>query len=260
MQYLRVAHPNGIDWATSTDGAVELLSGAPWAGGQPTGARFAFGEVRLLAPVQPSKLICIGRNYAEHAAELGNQAPTEPMFFLKAPSALIGPDEAIELPYPEHQNHWEAELAVVIGRRAKRVTESEALDYVFGYTAACDISDRDIQKADAPFGFGRAKSFDTFCPCGPAITPASQVDPSDLRITLTCNGETRQDDSTALMIHNVPKLISFLSGIMTLEPGDLILTGTPKGVGAMHPGDELAITIAGIGTLRNTVREGTPNR
>lgn len=254
MQYLRVAHPNGTDWARSSGESVELLSGAPWAGGQPTGVSYALHEVRLLAPAQPSKLICIGRNYADHAAELGNVAPTEPMFFLKAPSALIGPDEAIELPYPEHQNHWETELAVVIGTRAKRVTEAEALDYVFGYTIACDISDRDIQKGDAPFGFGRAKSFDTFCPCGPAITPAADLDPSDLRITLTCNGQVRQDDSTALMIHNLPKLISFLSGIMTLEPGDLILTGTPKGVGAMKPGDQLVMTIAGIGTLRNTVR------
>jgi 2-keto-4-pentenoate hydratase/2-oxohepta-3-ene-1,7-dioic acid hydratase in catechol pathway len=136
MQYLRVAHPNGIDFARSHDGWVEILSGAPWAGGQPTGARYTLDEVKLLTPVQPSKLICIGRNYAEHAAELGNQAPTEPMFFLKAPSALIGPDEAIELPHPEHQNHWEAELAAVIGKRAKRVTEAEALNYVFDYTIA----------------------------------------------------------------------------------------------------------------------------
>jgi 2-keto-4-pentenoate hydratase/2-oxohepta-3-ene-1,7-dioic acid hydratase in catechol pathway len=254
MQYLRVAHAGGTDWARSIDGSIELLSGAPWAGGQPTGNHLTLNEVELLAPVQPSKLVCIGRNYAEHAAELGNQAPTEPMFFLKAPSALIGPEEAIELPHPEHQNHWEAELAVVIGKRVKRVTEAEALDYVFGYTIACDISDRDLQKADAPFGFGRAKSFDTFCPCGPAITPAADLNPADRRITLTCNGEVRQDDSTALMIHNVPKLISFLSGIMTLEPGDLLLTGTPKGVGAMKPGDDLAISIEGIGTLRNTVR------
>lgn len=254
MQYLRVAHPNGTDWARSADDSVELLTGAPWAGGQPTGTRYRLDQVQLLAPAQPSKLICIGRNYADHAAELGNVAPSEPMFFLKAPSALIGPDEAIELPYPEHQNHWEAELAAAIGKRAKRVTEAEALEYVFGYTIACDISDRDMQKADAPFGFGRAKSFDTFCPCGPVITPADQIDPSDVRITLTCNGEVRQDDSTALMIHNLPKLISFLSGIMTLEPGDLILTGTPKGVGAMRPGDALAITIPGIGTLRNPVR------
>lgn len=254
MQYVRVAHAGGTDWAVLDADSVALLSGAPWAGGQPTGTRLTRSEVTLLAPVQPSKLICIGRNYAEHAAELGNQAPTEPMFFLKAPSALIGPDAVIELPHPEHQNHWEAELAVVIGKRAKRVTEAEALDYVFGYTAACDISDRDLQKADAPFGFGRAKSFDTFCPCGPAITPADRLNPADVRVTLTCNGEVRQDDSTALMIHTVPKLISFLSAIMTLEPGDLILTGTPKGVGAMKPGDELAITIAGVGTLKNSVR------
>lgn len=260
MQYVRVAHSKGIDYGSVQDGWIELLSGAPWAGGQPTGARYRQEEVRLLAPVEPSKLICIGRNYAEHAAELGNLAPTEPMFFLKAPSSLIGPDEAIELPHPEHQNHWEAELAAVIGRRAKRVSEAEALDYVFGYTAACDISDRDLQKGDVPFGFGRAKSYDTFCPCGPAITPADQLDPSDVRVMLTCNGEIRQDDSTALMIHNLPKLIAFLSAIMTLEPGDVILTGTPKGVGRMQPGDQIEISIAGIGSLRNPVRAVAPNR
>jgi 2-keto-4-pentenoate hydratase/2-oxohepta-3-ene-1,7-dioic acid hydratase in catechol pathway len=254
MQYVRIARGATAAWAALTDGWVRILTAAPYAGGEPTGESLRIEEVRLLPPVEPSKIICIGRNYAEHAAELGNQAPTEPMFFLKAPSALIGPGDAIQLPHPEHTNHWEAELAVVMGRRAKQVDPAEALDYLFGYTIACDISDRDLQKADAPFGFGRAKSYDTFCPCGPAITPADRIDPFNCQITLTCNGEVRQQDSTSLMIHNVPKLISFLSGIMTLEPGDLILTGTPKGVGAMKPGDELAITIPGIGTLRNPVR------
>lgn len=253
MQFVRFLSQTGPRWGRLQGEQILEVSGAPYDGGTETGRSVLAADVQLLAPVDPSKLICIGRNYAEHAAELGNLAPSEPMFFLKAPSSLIGTGELIVLPEGSRNIHWEAELAVVIGRRAKQVTEAEALDYVFGYTAANDVSDRDLQKADAPFGFGRAKSYDTFCPCGPVLVTEG-VNPLDVPVSLTCNDEVRQSDSTALMIHPVPKLISFLSGIMTLMPGDVILSGTPKGVGAMKQGDLLEIYIPGIGTLSNQVR------
>lgn len=253
MQYVRFSTDQGPRWGRVDHTSIVPLDGAPYNGGREIGPTFSLENAQLLPPVEPSKIVCIGRNYADHAAELGNVAPGEPMFFLKAPSALIGTDESIVIPDPGHTVHWEAELAVVIGKRAKAVRADEALAYVFGYTAACDISDRSYQKADAPFGFGRAKSFDTFCPCGPTLQTEG-IDPHNTQITLTCNDEIRQSDSTALMIHDVPKLISFLSGIMTLMPGDMILTGTPKGVGAMKAGDLIEITIPGIGTLRNPVQ------
>lgn len=253
MYYVRFVESAEARWGQLIDQTVVALDRAPYLGGQATDLTYPLESVRLLAPVEPSKIICIGRNYADHAAELGNQAPSEPMFFLKPPSALIGPNDSIVIPDRSHAIHWEAELGVVIGRRCKQVSAADALSYVFGYTIANDVSDRDYQKADAPFGFGRGKGFDTFCPCGPVIATEG-VDPQNVHITLTCNEETRQSDSTSLMLHNVPRLIQFVSGIMTLCPGDLILTGTPKGVGAMKPGDLIEISIPGIGTLANPVQ------
>ncbi len=253
MRYIRFVTDDAAPrWGRQVDEVVHELDGAPYEGGRPTGRTVPMGSVQLLAPVAPSKIVCIGRNYHEHAAELGNAAPERPMFFLKAPSALIGPGEAIQVPDREATVHWEAELAVVIGKRMKNVAEEEALSYVFGYTIANDVSNRDAQKADGAFGFGRGKSYDTFCPCGPALVTEG-IDPSDVHITLTCNDEVRQSDSTRLMIHPVPKLLSYLSQIMTLMPGDMVLTGTPKGVGAMKPGDLIEIHIPGIGTLANPV-------
>lgn len=253
MQYIRFQSPMGSCWGLVHEAGVVELDGAPYLGGKETARTYPLDSVKLLPPVEPSKIVCIGRNYAEHAAELGNQAPSEPMFFLKAPSALIAQGEAIMIPNPGHATHWEAELGVVIGKAARQVRAEEALEYIFAYTIANDVSDRDHQKADAPFGFGRGKSYDTFCPVGPVLVTEG-IDPLDVQVTLTCNGEVRQNDSTALMLHNVPKLISFLSAIMTLVPGDLILTGTPKGVGPMKSGDTVTITIPGIGTLSNPVR------
>lgn len=252
MQFVRFFWGEKARWGRVEGDSVQELDGAPYLGGADVGRVFPLDDLELMAPVEPSKIICIGRNYAEHAAELGNLAPSEPMFFLKAPSAMIGPGETIKIPFPGHAVHWEAELAAVIGKRARQVPREQALAYVFGYTIANDISDRDIQKAETPFGFGRAKSYDTFCPCGPVLVTEG-INPLDVHITLTCNEEVRQSDSTALMMHNLPKLISFLSGIMTLMPGDLILTGTPKGVGAMKAGDLIEISIPGIGTLANPV-------
>lgn len=253
MQYIRFQSPNGPRWGRVQEGGVHELDGAPYLGGRETRQTYPLASLKLLPPAEPSKIICVGRNYAEHAAELGNVAPTEPMFFLKPPSALVGPGDAIELAYPEHAIHYEAELAIVIGSRTRNVGPESAMEHLFGYTIANDVSDRDFQKTDAPFGFGRGKCFDTFLPCGPVLVTKG-VNPQDTMITLTNNGEVKQSDSTALMLHSVPKLISYLSRIMTLLPGDLILTGTPKGVGPMKPGDLLEITVAGIGTLVSPVR------
>ncbi|HEY8347456.1 MAG TPA: fumarylacetoacetate hydrolase family protein [Symbiobacteriaceae bacterium] len=253
MRYIRfVQDDEAPRWGRVEGDAVLELDGAPYAGGRETGRTFRCEDVELQAPVEPSKIVCVGRNYAEHARERGNEPPKEPMLFLKAPSALIGPGEPIVIPDRSHTIHWEAELAVVIGRRARRVSQEEAMQYVFGYTIANDVSDRTLQQADMPFGFGRAKSFDTFCPCGPALV-TDLPNPMDVTITLTCNEEIRQSDSTARMLFPIPYLISFISHIMTLVPGDMILTGTPKGVGEMKPGDLIEITIPGIGTLSNPV-------
>lgn len=253
MQFIRYMVEEGpARWGRLSGVEIHELDAAPYNNGKETGQMHLLEGVHLLPPVEPSKIVCIGKNYAEHAAELGSIPPSEPMFFLKAPSALIGPGEAIEVHHREHATHWEAELALVIGRRMKKVSREEALSFVFGYTIANDVSDRDFQKADIPFGFGRAKSFDTYLPCGPVLV-TDGVDPLGVQITLTCNEEVRQSDSTRLMIHDVPKLLSHLSQIMTLMPGDLILTGTPKGVGPLKPGDLIEVSIPGIGSLSNPV-------
>lgn len=253
MQFIRYLAEEGPPrWGRLSGTEIHELDSAPYSGGQETGRITLLEGVHLLPPVEPSKIVCIGKNYAEHAAELGSVPPSEPMFFLKAPSALIGPGEAIVVQHREHATHWEAELALVIGRRTKNIPREDALSHVFGYTIANDVSDRDFQKADTPFGFGRAKSFDTYLPCGPVLV-TDGVNPLDVQVTLTCNEEVRQSDSTRLMIHDVPKLLSHLSEIMTLMPGDLILTGTPKGVGPMKPGDLIEVSIPGIGTLSNPV-------
>lgn len=207
-------------------------------------------EVKLLAPVVPSKIVCVGRNYREHAAELGNPMPTEPLLFLKAPSSIIGPEEAIELPPESKQVEHEGELAVVIGRRARRLGPGEdPLSYVFGYTCLNDVTARDIQRRDVQFT--RGKSFDSFCPVGPFIE--TDLDPSDLSVQTRVNGETKQLGRTSQMAFDVPFLIRYISQAMTLLPGDVIATGTPAGVSKLEAGDTVEVEVEGIGTLRNTV-------
>lgn len=251
MRFARIRTPGGPRWGRVENAVVHELSAAPWHGGAHTGQTYPLDSLKLLAPYDGTKIICIGRNYAEHAAELGNTTPTEPMFFLKAPSALVDPGGVIVLPTLENRIDFEAELVAVIGKRSRNVPEAEALSQLFGFTIGNDVSNRDLQKKDVPFGFGRAKNFDTFCPLGPWIE--TDLDPADLAIELKQNGQTRQCGSTALLVHSVPKLINFLSQIMTLEPGDLIMTGTPAGVSPLRPGDRLQISIAGIGMLTSTV-------
>lgn len=212
-------------------------------------------EVKLLAPVTAGKIIGVGRNYAEHAKEQGVDIPDIPLIFLKPPSALIGCNDFIEIPPQSQQVEQEAELAVVIGKKARWVPVEKAADYIFGYTVACDVTARDLQRRDGQWT--RGKGFDTFCPIGPWIE--TEFDSSDAVITCKVNGELRQMASTREMIFSIPQLITYITSIMTLEPGDLILTGTPAGIGPLAGGDEIEISIEGIGVLRNRVRayEGT---
>jgi 2-keto-4-pentenoate hydratase/2-oxohepta-3-ene-1,7-dioic acid hydratase in catechol pathway len=207
-------------------------------------------KVKLLAPVSPSKIVCVGRNYREHAAELGNKMPDEPLLFLKAPSAVIASGEQIELPSASQQVEHEGELGVVIGRLARKVSQDEdPLSYVFGYTCVNDVTARDLQRKDVQFT--RGKSFDTFCPLGPWIE--TDIDPSNVAVETRLNGEVKQKGNTVDMAFSVAFLIRYISEIMTLYPGDLIATGTPAGVSRMKHGDTVEVEVAGIGVLRNQV-------
>jgi 2-keto-4-pentenoate hydratase/2-oxohepta-3-ene-1,7-dioic acid hydratase in catechol pathway len=200
--------------------------------------------------IRPTKIVAVGRNYAAHAKELGHEVPTEPLIFLKPVSSIVGDGDDVVYPPQTRNLHHEAELAVVIGRRCHRVGEAEALEYVAGYTCANDITARDLQETDAQWT--RAKGFDTFCPLGPRVV--ADLDPGRATVTMRVNGEVRQQGSTDDMLFPVPELVSYISGIMTLEPGDVILTGTPPGVGAVQRGDTMEVEIKGIGILRNRVR------
>ena len=208
-------------------------------------------SVRLLAPVQPSKIICIGRNYAEHAKEHNVEVPKVPLLFMKPPSSINNPGEAIILPPQIQQVEHEAELVVVIGKRGRNVTVEVAQDHVFGYTIGNDVTARDLQHSDGQWT--RAKGFDTFCPFGPWVD--TDFDPSDAIITCRVNGQPRQMASTRDMVFNVSMLIAFITSVMTLEPGDLIYTGTPAGVGPLTDGDEVSVEIEGLGKLSNPVRK-----
>ena len=211
-------------------------------------AAFELGEVRLLAPVAPSKIVCVGRNYREHAAELGNKMPDEPLLFLKAPSAVIASGDEIELPSASQQVEHEGELGVVIGRLAHKITD-DPLGYIFGYTCVNDVTARDLQRKDVQFT--RGKSFDTFCPVGPWIE--TEIDPNNVTVQTRLNGELKQKGNTADMAFPVAFLIRYISEIMTLYPGDLIATGTPAGVSRMKHGDTVEVEVNGIGTLVNRV-------
>jgi 2-keto-4-pentenoate hydratase/2-oxohepta-3-ene-1,7-dioic acid hydratase in catechol pathway len=239
-------------------GILEAEFVLPLAGGETitsfpeprTGEPIAASEVEFREPVSPSKLVCVGRNYKEHAAELGNKMPDEPLLFLKAPSAIIADGASIERPPQSQQVEHEGELGVVIGRLARKVSDDEdPLSYVLGYTCVNDVTARDLQRKDVQFT--RAKSFDTFCPVGPFIVDG--LDPLNLAVTTRLNGTVKQNGRTADMAFSVPFLIRYISNIMTLYPGDLIATGTPAGVSPMKDGDVVEVEIEGIGILRNPV-------
>lgn len=203
----------------------------------------------LLAPCEPSKVVAVGLNYKDHAEETGHPLPAEPLLFLKPSTSVIGPGGTIRIPPESQRVDYEAELAVVIGKRAHRVPERDALKYVWGYTCLNDVTARDLQAKDGQWT--RSKGFDTFCPIGPWIVEG--IDPSDLKIEGRLNGETRQSSRTSNLIFSVPRLISFISHIMTLLPGDVIATGTPSGIGPLKRGDRFEVVIEGIGVLENPV-------
>jgi 2-keto-4-pentenoate hydratase/2-oxohepta-3-ene-1,7-dioic acid hydratase in catechol pathway len=232
------------------DDRVRPLSGVPWGRWTGAGVSRSFEDVRLLAPVEPSKIVCVGRNYAAHAAELGNEIPKEPMIFLKPPSSIVGPGEAIVLTKYSKQVEHESELGVVIGKRCAHLTDSEdPLGYVLGYLCVNDVTARDLQKADVQFT--RAKGFDTFCPLGPHIE--TELDARNVLVEMRVNGAVRQSGSTSVMTYPVAFLIRWISRMMTLLPGDVIATGTPAGVGPLVEGDVAEVSVEGIGVLRNPV-------
>ncbi|MBI3173294.1 MAG: fumarylacetoacetate hydrolase family protein [Chloroflexi bacterium] len=207
-------------------------------------------EVKLLAPSQPSKIVCVGRNYVDHAKELGNEVPKVPLLFLKPPSSIISSGESIVLPPQSAQVEHEAELVVVVGKRGRHITTEEAKNYIFGYTVGNDVTARDLQKTDGQWT--RAKGFDTFCSFGPWID--TDFDPSDAVVTCRVNGQMRQMASTRDMVFSVATLVAYISSVMTLEPGDLIFTGTPAGVGPLKPGDRVDVEIDGLGAISNPVK------
>jgi 2-keto-4-pentenoate hydratase/2-oxohepta-3-ene-1,7-dioic acid hydratase in catechol pathway len=250
MRIARFATDEGMSFGVVEENTVAAVAAHPFGELAFTGQRFPLADVRLLAPILPSKIIAIGRNYAEHARELGNEVPEEPIIFAKPSTAVIGPGEAVS--YPEKLSErvdYEGELAVVIGRMCREVPAARAAEVILGYTCANDVTARDLQRKDGQWT--RAKGFDTFCPIGPWIE--TEADPSDLAITTTVNGETRQDSRTSLLLHAVPALVEYVSQVMTLLPGDVILTGTPEGVGPLEIGDEVTVTVENVGALTNRV-------
>jgi 2-keto-4-pentenoate hydratase/2-oxohepta-3-ene-1,7-dioic acid hydratase in catechol pathway len=231
------------------DETVATIDAHPFGEIRFTGDRLRLADVRLTAPILPSKVIAIGKNYAEHAREMGGEAPDEPILFMKPSTAVIGHQESISYPPLSERVDYEGELAIVIGRLCRDVPAERAADVILGYTCANDVTARDLQQRDGQWT--RSKSFDTFCPLGPWIE--TSLDPSDLAITTTVNGEPRQSSRTKQLLHGVPALVEYVTKVMTLLPGDVILTGTPEGIGPMNPGDEVSVTIEGIGTLTNRV-------
>lgn len=231
---------------------AEVLAAQSAAAPPRSDTTLALDDVRLLAPIAPSKIVCIGRNYRDHAAELGHSMPAAPLLFLKPPSSVIAHGDLIELPAQSLRVEHEGELAVVIGRRARRLSPADdPLQYVLGYTCVNDVTARDLQRQDVQFT--RAKSFDTFCPIGPYVVTGG-LDPLDLQVETRVNEQTRQRARTSSMAFPVPSLITYISHVMTLEPGDVISTGTPAGVGPLCDGDTVEVEVEGVGILRNQVR------
>ena len=253
MRIARFSHNDVIRYGIVDEGELVVLEGDPmFAGYDTTGERVPLADVALLAPVIPrSKIVCVGRNYRDHAAEMGNDVPTSPMLFFKPNTSVIGPGDAVVLPRHSDFVSYEGELAAVIGRIAKNVSADDALAHVFGYTIANDLTARDWQKSDGQWA--RAKGFDTSCPLGPAIETDFDVNGSAV-ITTRLNGEVRQQGPITDMIFSLAQIIEFASAAFTLLPGDVILTGTPAGVGQIAAGDTVEVEITGLGTLRNTAR------
>jgi 2-keto-4-pentenoate hydratase/2-oxohepta-3-ene-1,7-dioic acid hydratase in catechol pathway len=245
---------DGFFYGEIRDDEVHVLRNPFWINIEPTGETASLTNVTIDLPVAPSKLIAVGLNYADHIAEMKRTTLGTPLIWFKSPASLLPHDGTIEIAFPEHQTDFEAELAVVIGKTAKNVPAERAMDFVFGYTIGLDISDRDLQKTEKQFG--RCKSFDTYTPIGPFVY--ADVDASDVSLELRQNGELRQSSRTGRMIYSVAQIISFTSQSLTLLPGDVILTGTPAGVGSIHAGDQLEAAIDNWPRLQNGVAIVSP--
>jgi len=251
VRVVRVLNDGDCRYGLADESTVTLISDEPFAAWEPEGA-LGLNTAELLTPAVPTKIVCVGINYRTHAKEMGHELPAEPVIFLKPPTAINSPNGTIVIPPGIGQVDYEAELAVVIGRRTHRVTPLEAQHHVLGYTCANDVTARDLQKRDGQWT--RAKGFDGFCPLGPWID--TDIDASDLRIQSFVNGEPKQDARTSDLIFDAFELVSFISHVMTLVPGDVVLTGTPGGIGPIEPGDTVEVRIEGIGSLVNHVVAG----
>ncbi len=249
MKIVRVEHQGAAHWGQLEDQTVYLTGGVT---GARTGESVALSAVRLLPPAEPTKIVCVGRNYLDHIKEMGNDTgnlPTEPGIFLKGPNALAEPGSTVDYPAWTDNFHFEGELALVIGQQARDLTPDTALAAVLGYTCALDLTARDKQKSDLQWF--RAKAADRFCPLGPWLE--TQLDPTDLRVQTRINGETRQDGRTSHMIFDVVQILVYLTRFVTLEPGDVVLTGTPEGVGPLQKGDRVEVEVQGIGVLETLI-------
>lgn len=272
MRLARIAHADGVSFAalqSPTDGDPDAAATSapavcaeiaehPFGDPTFTGRTWPLPDVRLLAPILPTKVVCVGKNYADHVAEMGGDTPPAPLIFLKPSTSVIGPGLPINRPPDAQRVDFEGELAVVIGVPCRDVPEARAADVVLGYTVANDVTARDLQQADGQWT--RAKGYDSFCPLGPWIE--TRFDPSDAAIRTELDGATQQESRTSLLLHPVDELIAYVSRVMTLLPGDVLLTGTPAGVGPMLAGQSVSVTVEGIGTLTNPVqdREGRAER
>ena len=252
MRIARYSHDGEVKFGVVEGSEQHLadIAGHPFGPITFTGERRQVASVRLLPPVLPSKVVAIGKNYAEHASEMGGDVPEQPLVFLKPSTSVVGSGDPIAYPPSSSRVDYEGELAVVIGRLCRDVPESRAAEVIFGYTCANDVTARDQQASDGQWS--RAKGYDSFCPLGPWIE--TDISPDDLRVTTTLNGAVKQDGRTAQIVHKIPALISYITACMTLLPGDVILTGTPAGVGPMEIGDEVTVEIEGIGRLVNVVK------
>jgi 2-keto-4-pentenoate hydratase/2-oxohepta-3-ene-1,7-dioic acid hydratase in catechol pathway len=252
MKFVRFrVGPEEVRWGLLEAEGYRQITGDPLGEWIATDRVYRAAQARLLPPCAPSKIVCVGRNYVEHAKELNNPLPAEPLLFLKPPSALIGSGDTILYPPQSERVDFEGELGVVMGRRCSQVSAEEALDYAFGYTCVNDVTARDLQRKDGQFT--RGKGFDTFCAVGPCLAPRAELDASAVGVRTWLDGELKQDGNTRDLIFPPGVIISYISQVMTLEPGDLIATGTPAGVGPMQPGQTVVVEVEGIGALRNTV-------
>ena len=249
MKYVRIELQDGPHWGVIKDDSVLTLTHAPYEGVEYDGGSVPLAECRLLAPCEPTKIICVGKNYAEHAREMGAEAPGFPVLFMKGTNTVNRHDGAVHAPDFVNRLDYEGELAIVIGRRAKDVKAADYTDFVLGYTCLNDVTARDIQQHDGQWTHG--KSMDGFCPMGPWLV--TDLEPGALALETRLNGKVVQQGNTADFITDVPKLIEFITAAMTLEPGDVVATGTPAGIGPMVPGDTVEVEIEGIGVLKNQI-------